>query len=84
MTTQVKQLEWSENGRSGNSYWTGELAFGVYYTIHAEGHLWRTERRQLLSDAEKHVGSFPTLTAAKAGAQSDYDAEVRAALSEEH
>jgi len=75
----VKGLVWRENGST--SLWTGELIFGVYYTIHDEGTGWRVFRGQFLSDAgAAEVAYAASLEAAKAAAQADYDRRILAAL----
>jgi len=78
----VKALPWKEN--IGENIWTGELIFGAYYTIdRADDFLWEVERCQFLSEGTKdRIGVLPSIEAAKAAAQADYERRILSALTE--
>jgi hypothetical protein len=76
----VKALEWETN--SVVSIWTGELIFGVYYTIYDEGSGHRVFRHQFLSEgSETEVAYVSSQDEAKAAAQADFDQRIRSTLS---
>jgi DNA-binding protein H-NS len=77
----VKAITWQENGAT--SIWSGELVFGVYYTIYDEGTGWRVFWRQFLSGAEDtEIAYAAKLDDAKEAAQAHFDAAIRSALGE--
>lgn len=77
----VKAITWQENGAT--SIWSGELVFGVYYTIYDEGTGWRVFWRQFLSGAEDtEIAYAAKLDDAKEAAQAHFDAAILSALGE--
>lgn len=74
----VKPLEWKQNGAT--SLWTGELAFGAYYTAYDEGNGWRCVRGQFLSEAGDDEIAFGAKPFVLAAAQSDYEARILSAI----
>ena len=76
---EVKTLPWFVNGVT--SIWTGELLFGVYYTIVDEGTGWRVFRHQFRSEAsETEVAYVASVEQAKAAAQADFNQRILSAI----
>lgn len=73
-----KALTWMVNGST--SIWTGELIFGVFYTIYDEGNGFRVFRKQFLSDNETEVAYAADQATAKAAAQDDFNTRIESAL----
>lgn len=78
----VKALEWKPNSNSDpESIWTGEIAFGVYYTIEPDGRIFRLQRGQFFSeDSDDNMGFWPSSQAARDAAQVDWNANLAPAL----
>lgn len=71
----VKALEWSE----GPFLFVAETTIGSYY-LEDQGRNWAGDRYWLTSGLIKVALKFPTLEAAKAAAQADYEARVLSAI----
>lgn len=77
----VKAITWQENGAT--SIWSGELVFGVYYTIYNEGTGWRVFWRQFLSESgDTEIAYAAKLDDAKEAAQAHFDAAILSARGE--
>jgi hypothetical protein len=77
----VKAITWQENGAT--SIWSGELVFGVYYTIYNEGTGWRVFWRQFLSEfGDTEIAYAAKLDDAKEAAQAHFDAAILSVLGE--
>lgn len=78
----VKPLEWEPNSpTTPNSLWVGVRAINRHYTIDPESNVFRVETQLSLSEyGPESLGLHPTLDAAKAAAQADYEQRILSAL----
>lgn len=77
----VKPLEWKRNGREVNSLWAECDPINRYYTIEPTSNVFEVETTLHLSEfGSDKLGLHPTLEAAKAAAQADYEARIIGAL----
>lgn len=78
----IKPLEWEQNcSQDENSLWVKVDEINRSYTIEPESNVFVLTTRVWLSEyGDDAMGLYPTLDAAKAAAQADFDRRIRSAL----
>ena len=77
----VRGLEWEQNGRAEGSIWAKNDHINRFYTIEPTSNVFEVDTGMFMSEAGRDsLGLHPTLEAAKAAAQADYERRILAAL----